>query len=47
MNNVFKAYATYNFDLKEKHNFKVMAGFDAESRERLGHYSEGREELYS
>lgn len=42
MNNVFKAYATYNFDLKEKHHFKAMAGFDAESREKLGHYSEGR-----
>ena len=43
MNNIFKAYATYNFDIKEKHSFKVMAGFDAESREKLGHYSEGRE----
>lgn len=42
MNNVFKAYATYNFNLKDVHNFKVMAGFDAETRERLGHYSEGR-----
>lgn len=42
MNNVFKAYATYNFDLKENHHFKVMAGFDAETREKLGHYSEGR-----
>ena len=42
MTNVFKAYATYNFDLEDKHNFKVMAGFDAETREKLGHYSEGR-----
>ena len=42
MNNVFKAYATYSFDIKDKHNFKVMGGFDAESREKLGHYSEGR-----
>ena len=36
MSNIFKAYATYNFNLKEDHNFKVMAGMDAESRERLG-----------
>ncbi len=42
MTNVFKAYATYNFDIKDEHNFKVMAGFDAETREKLGHYSEGR-----
>ena len=43
MNNIFKAYATYNFNIKDVHNFKVMAGFDAETREKLGHYSEGRE----
>ena len=42
MTNVWKAYATYNFKLKEDHDFKVMAGFDAETRERLGHYSERR-----
>ncbi|MGI6814785.1 SusC/RagA family TonB-linked outer membrane protein [Bacteroides sp. KG123] len=43
MSNIFKAYATYNFDLDRKHNFKMMAGMDAETRERLGHYSERRE----
>lgn len=42
MTNVWKAYATYNFDIKKNHQFKVMAGFDAETRERLGHYSERR-----
>ncbi|MBE6287046.1 MAG: TonB-dependent receptor [Mediterranea massiliensis] len=42
MTNVFKAYGTYNFSLKDDHNFKLMAGFDAETREKLGHYSEGR-----
>ena len=42
MSNVFKAYATYNFKLQDKHNFKAMVGFDAETREKLGHYSEGR-----
>ena len=25
-----KAYTTYNFKLKDKHEFKVMAGMDAE-----------------
>ena len=42
MSNIFKAYATYNFSLKDKHNFKVMTGMDAETRERLSHYSERR-----
>lgn len=42
LQNIFKAYATYTFDLKEKHNFKVMAGFDAETREKFSHYSERR-----
>ena len=42
MANIFKAYATYNFKLKDKHEFKVMAGMDAETRERLSHYSERR-----
>lgn len=40
LQNIFKAYATYTFDFNEKHNFKVMAGFDAETRERFSHYSE-------
>lgn len=42
LQNIFKAYATYNFNLQDKHNFKVMAGFDAETRERFSHYSERR-----
>lgn len=43
ISNIFKAYATYNLQLIEKHNFKLMGGMDAETRERLGHYSERRE----
>lgn len=42
LQNIFKAYATYNFNMEEKHNFKVMAGFDAETREAFAHYSERR-----
>jgi len=42
MSNIFKAYATYNKTIAKKHNFKAMGGFDAETRERLGHYSERR-----
>lgn len=42
LQNIFKGYATYNFNLKEKHNFKVMGGFDAETREAYSHYSERR-----
>ena len=42
LQNIFKAYATYKFALHEKHDFKFMAGFDAETREALGHYSERR-----
>lgn len=41
--NIFKAYATYNLNLKDAHNFKFIAGIDAETRERLGHYSERRD----
>ena len=33
LQNIFKGYATYMFDLAEQHHFKVMAGFDAETRE--------------
>lgn len=40
LQNIFKAYATYTFAWKENHNFKVMAGFDAETREKMSHYSE-------
>lgn len=42
LQNIFKGYATYNFDLRENHHFKLMAGFDAETREALSHYSERR-----
>lgn len=42
MSNIFKAYATYNFKLAANHDFKVMVGMDAETREKLGHYSERR-----
>ncbi len=43
MSNIFKAYATYNLNLEENHNFKFIAGVDAETRENLGHYSERRD----
>lgn len=36
---IFKGYVTYQFDLLDKHNFKLMGGFDAEKRESLGHHS--------
>ena len=42
MTNVFKAYATYDKSFNEKHNLKVMVGMDAESRENIRNYSEGR-----
>ena len=42
LQNIFKAYATFNFNLEQKHDFKLMAGFDAETRERFSHYSERR-----
>lgn len=42
MSNIFKAYATYNLNIKEDHNLKMMVGFDSEERERLGHSSERR-----
>lgn len=42
MSNIFKAYATYDLSLKDVHNFKFIAGIDAETRENLGHYSERR-----
>ena len=40
MVNTFKAYATYAKTFNENHNLKVMVGMDAETREKLGHYSE-------
>lgn len=43
LSNIFKVYGTYNFNLNDTHNFKFIAGFDAETRERLGHYSERRD----
>lgn len=42
MTNTFKAYATYSKLFNDKHNFKAMVGMDAETRERMGHYSERR-----
>ncbi|PRY99865.1 TonB-dependent receptor [Marinilabilia salmonicolor] len=42
VSNVFKAYGTYEFDLNDQHNFKVMAGMDAEDRRNFSHYSEAR-----
>lgn len=42
MQNIFKAYATYSFDIADSHHFKVMAGMDAETRRRQSHYSERR-----
>lgn len=42
MSNIFKAYATYQFDIEKKHEFKFMAGMDAETRSKYAHYSERR-----
>ena len=46
LQNIFKGYATYMFDIEKQHNFKLMAGFDAETREAFAHYSE-RQKLYN
>lgn len=46
LQNIFKGYATYMFDIEKQHNFKLMAGFDAETREAFSHYSE-RQKLYN
>ena len=35
MSNTFKAYATYEKTFADKHNLKVMAGMDAEKREKM------------
>ncbi len=42
VSNVVKAYGTYEFDLNDQHNFKMMAGMDAEDRRDFSHYSEAR-----
>ena len=42
LQNIFKGYATYNMNINKDHALKLMAGFDAETREGLGHYSERR-----
>lgn len=42
MQNIFKGYATYAFNVLDDHHFKVMAGMDAETRRRTSHYSERR-----
>lgn len=42
LQNIVKAYATYQLNLKDKHMFKFMAGFDSEQREAFAHYSERR-----
>ncbi len=42
ISNIFKAYATYNLGINNVHNFKFIAGMDAETRNRIGHYSERR-----
>ncbi len=42
MSNIFKAYATYTASFNETHNLKLIAGMDAENRNRIGHYSERR-----
>lgn len=45
-NHVYKAYGTYDFSLNDEHNFKIMAGFDAEENDYRGHSSD-RKELVS
>lgn len=42
-NHVYKAYGTYDFSLNDQHNFKLMAGFDAEENEFRGHSSDRKE----
>lgn len=41
--NIFKAYATYNFDSDRKHNFKMMQAGGCRNPGKTGHYSERRE----
>lgn len=42
LQNIFKGYATYDFNIAADHHFKLMAGMDAETRRRTSHYSERR-----
>lgn len=42
--NAFNAFAEYTFSLKEKHNFKVMVGYNQENKHKKYHYA-GRENL--
>lgn len=42
--NVFNAFAEYTFSLKEKHNFKVMVGYNQENKHKKYHYA-GRKNL--
>lgn len=42
--NAFNAFAEYTFFLKEKHNFKVMVGYNQENKHKKYHYA-GRKNL--
>lgn len=42
--NAFNAFAEYTFSLKEKHNFKVMVGYNQENKHQKYHYA-GRKNL--
>ena len=42
--NAFNAFAEYTFYLKEKHNFKVMVGYNQENKHKKYHYA-GRKNL--
>lgn len=42
--NDFNAFAEYTFSLKEKHNFKVMVGYNQENKHKKYHYA-GRKNL--
>ena len=42
--NAFNAFAEYTFSLKEKHNFKVMVGYNQENKHKKYHYA-GRKNL--
>lgn len=42
--NAFNAFAEYTFSLKEKHNFKVMIGYNQENKHKKYHYA-GRKNL--
>lgn len=42
--NAFNVFAEYTFSLKEKHNFKVMVGYNQENKHKKYHYA-GRKNL--